>query len=643
MSTMDDHGLVSTSDIAEIAGVSRGAVSNWRKRRIAFPQQVGGTNAKPLFSRSAVVSWLHERGYTVDHDGGETNVWAALNTARDILTAQEAMDLVLTLALGRLRGQYAEVDDALSEEAVAPVRTAMGQVATDNLGDVADYCLERLARAQGKAGQTGAVGSRTSVLLGSLAAIRPGGVLYDPVCGIGAALIEAHTAGVGPDRIVGHDVDAHVLRIARQRAQLHGIDLETVETDVLAEDVDPSLRADTVIAEPPFGAFFHPSSRLTDPRFTFGVPPRTSADTAWLQHAIAHLTDTGRAYVLTAPQALTGRHGKQHHIRMALLEYGCIEAVVALPGKMLPYTTIPLALWVLRRPAPEPPEAVLLIDASESHAPEQYVRSWLDDPESHADDIAYKNASTAELLDADAVLTPQLWTNLHEPAAKEIAGAYRSGRQALTAAVENLETLARAFDPVAPRGAVRVMTVGQLVDENVLVLHRPRTSGKRNTIPTAWKDRIIHARDVRDGLPEEAAPTGTVGVLPGGVAPTEAGDVLVTTMHETRARVDTAGGHITTTGVHLLRSTNHEVLLPDYLALMLTGRWNARFQTGSTIARADVRDLEIPLLPADEQRALIDTAAQLTQLQTTTAALADAAESIVDALSDSARYTTTTP
>src|SRR5699024_1001329 len=131
-------------------------------------------------------------------------------------------------------------------------------------------------------------------------------------------------------------------------------------------DPDPDLRADVVIAEPPFNLRLDYDLRLTDPRFVFGVPPARNADTAWLQHAIAHLTDTGRAFVITAHGALF-RGGAEERLRTELLRQGCVETIVGLPGGMSAYTSIPLALWVLRRPNNEQSD-VLLIDASEIEA-----------------------------------------------------------------------------------------------------------------------------------------------------------------------------------------------------------------------------------------------------------------------------------
>lgn len=97
----DDGSLVAPSDIAEMAGVSRAAVSNWRKRNDDFPDPVGGTPAKPLFARAEVVAWLNSRDYQVREDSGEGLVWAALNALRGTLQPDESAQLLLALACAR--------------------------------------------------------------------------------------------------------------------------------------------------------------------------------------------------------------------------------------------------------------------------------------------------------------------------------------------------------------------------------------------------------------------------------------------------------------------------------------------------------------------------------------------------------------
>jgi SAM-dependent methyltransferase len=587
-----------------------------------------------------VTEWLERRGHAPKQDAGETNVWAALNALRGELSADEAAELVLALAVQRKTGERDDHLSSVDAQALARVRAAIDRVDAGNLASAADFVLERLYRSQGKVGADfGFVGSRTTTLLASLAAARPGAVLYDPACGIGAALLKAVELGARPSRVVGHDINAQALHVAAQRATLHGVDVELSLTDVLSEDLDPGLLADVIILEPPFGLRFDGPLRLTDARFDFGTPPRASADTAWIQHSVAHLTEQGRAYVLSPAGALF-RGGEEAKIRTELVRRGSVEAIVGLPGKLLPHTSIPLALWVLRRPlADAAPERLLFIDASESVAPENRVAAWLNDPAAR-NDIPHAEVATADVLAAESVLTPQRWVDRTERDPEEVARTYTAGWVEISDTMRKLQNILSSFEQFAAFSKARVMTVGELIEQGVLDLRVGKPKDRYDNVPTELRDRIVTAADVRDGRLHDI---GLDHDYPSYPELTVEGDVLVTTMNTVRARVDESGGHLPSTGVHRLRVQDHNVLSPSYLALALTGSWNERFQGGSTIQRASVRDLEVPLLPISEQRDIRLSALSLSFLREEAARLVDQTSRVGTALLDAVRYNVPLP
>lgn len=639
-----DEGLVSPSDIADIAGVSRGAVSNWRKRTQAFPEPVAGSPSKPLFSRKEVTDWLEQhasktknnsvRPQAIESDG--MDVWSALNLLRGQLSADDAADLVLALAVARKRGCTTEADfPAVAPGTMAQLKDALNRVNVLDLGQAVDFILERLARSQGKIGADfGFVGSRTTTMLANLASSREGGVLYDPACGVAAALLEAVKFGARPARIVGHDINERALRVAALRAELHGVDIELTQTDVLSEDIDPALRADVLILEPPFGIRLDVSARLTDARFDFGTPPRSSADTAWLQHAVAHLSDSGRAYVLS-PAGTLFRGGEEGKIRTELIRHGCVEAIVGLPGKLLPHTSIPLALWVLRRPVVEAAtEQVLFIDASETVSPEHHITAWLSDPNAR-DAVPQVEVATTDLLAAESVLTPQRWVDRTERDPSEVTSAYFGGWTAINDTVQKLKNVLASFEHFASFSHSRVMTVAELIEQGVLDLRMGRPKDRYDDAPEGLRARIATASDVRDGTLRELGLDTEYDDYP---ELTREGDVLVTTMNTIRARVDEAGGHLPSTGVYRLRVRDHEVLTPTYLALALVGSWNERFQTGATIRRVSVKDLEIPLVPKLDQDNIQLAALSVQLLHEHAERLANEASAVGTALLDAVRY-----
>jgi predicted DNA-binding transcriptional regulator AlpA len=639
-----DEGLVSPSDIAEIAGVSRGAVSNWRKRTKTFPEPVAGTPSKPLFSRGEVTEWLERHPSKAKNESvrpkvgesGEMDVWSALNLVRERLSADDAAELVLSLAVARKTGDAAPIEvPNIAERTLSLVKEAVDRVEASGLGAAADFALERLARSQGKLGADfGFVGSRTTTLLANLAAARPGGVLYDPACGIAAALIESVRLGARPSRLVGHDINQRALQIAAQRAALHDVHIELTLTDVLSEDADPGLRADVILLEPPFGLRLNASRRLTDARFNFGAPPRSSADTAWLQHAIAHLSDAGRAYVLT-PAGTLFRGGGEGRIRAELVKHGCVEAIVGLPGKLLPHTSIPLALWVLRRPVPEAAiEHVLFIDAAETVSPEHNVSAWLTDADAR-ESVPHVHVAITDVLAAESVLTPQRWVDRTERAPGDVTNAYLQGRGAINGTMKKLQNVIKSFKYLESSSKSRVMTVGELIDQGVLDLRMGRPRDRYEDAPEELQERMATASDVRDGTLRELGIDTEYDDYP---ELTWEGDVLVTTMNTIRARVDEAGGHLPSTGVCRLRVRDRDVLSPEYLAIALSGSWNERFHGGSTIQRASVKDLEVPLVPMTEQENIRLVVLSIQLLHEHAAHLASEADAVATALLDAIRY-----
>jgi hypothetical protein len=98
MTTTNGQGLLSPSDVADLAGVKRPVVSNWRRRHTDFPIAVAGTEAKPLFKRADVIAWLHQRGYDIAEPTAGAATWATVNSIRDVVNLEVAGELVLALA-----------------------------------------------------------------------------------------------------------------------------------------------------------------------------------------------------------------------------------------------------------------------------------------------------------------------------------------------------------------------------------------------------------------------------------------------------------------------------------------------------------------------------------------------------------------
>lgn len=634
MSRDNIQGQVSPSDIAELAGVSRGAVSNWRKRIADFPEKVGGTDANPLFDRNQVMAWLEARGTEISKPNSGAVVWSMMNLLRGAMDVFEAQEFLLTLMtvkkiadkhdpqawdllLNDMKSGNFQNEDLLKLFKMEPklagieprisfqlkwqqnldIAIAISQVPSNELGDAADYVLEKNIKLQGKfGGQSGFVGSRISTLLALLAAERPkGGILYDPASGIASALISSVKLGAAPSKIYGQDFSPSAIYVAKLRSYLHDIDIEIVESDVLREDKLADLKADTLILEPPFGLRFDNAMGLADQRFVYGTPPKSSADFAWIQDAVAHLSETGRAYVIT-PQGTLFKKGAEEAIRSGLVRAGCIEAVVALPGKMLPQTSIPLALWVLRRPTNYAEEKIAFYDATEESIPELLIPQWLNDS-TETTTPSRITVFASEVLASSANLLPQNWV-FREPAQyEELEEDYSWSFERIEYALQETEALLEKLRQPTREAATRVVTVEELLSQGVVKVQigRTRVSGGEEESKTCFTNTRV-----RKGiLPPETSSSKNQDL-------TSPGDVVVATINSTTALFDPTGGHEVANGLHRFTQFNKDVLLPAFFAYVIAGSWNKRFQAGTAIQRASIKSLEIPLPPLEEQKRLVE-------------------------------------
>lgn len=659
------QGLLSPSDIAELADVSRGAVSNWRKRSDDFPEPSAGTAAKPLFDRSAIEAWLANRGIEIKEDRGESRVWGALNALRGALSMNSAADLFLTVACIRkasgreawseivaargpelktlmeetkrdLSQDLVSLPEAIDSQSLEIVISVVDTLEPHHLANAVDSVMERLAKSMVKAGgEYGFVGSQASELLANLATSNmKKDVIYDPACGHAIALIETAKAGAGRSNLIGSDISLDALRIARQRAYLHNVSVDLIPGDVLSMDPVPDLKADVVIAEPPFGMRMNSLLRMTDARYEFGTPPATYSEMAWIQHAIAHLNASGRAYVLT-PHGPLFRGSKEQTIRTEMVRRGDVEFIVGLPPRLLPHTSMPLALWVLRSPTTSPPESITFLDASDEEEIEFAVPQWLSSPDVRPTHLTAE-VSVADILAENANLVPMKWIDEEKSIPDNFSSSVAEQWSQLR---EDLRSLA-GMDEITLANpelfGARTQTVDELVQDRLVEVRTGKPTKSYDGLPAALRERVLTAADVVSGDIEgfEEEPQE----LPENVEITKPNDVLVTTMHSIRARVDETGGHLPGTGVYRLRVLEPAVLSPEYLAMVIAGKWNARLMTGSTILKAKIRELEVPLLPPDDQTSLVSALAELGQIREQANRLVHVSESLQDRLLGIVRF-----
>ena len=240
----------------------------------------------------------------------------------------------------------------------------------DILGRTYEYCLSKFAEAEGKlAGEfyTPACIVRTLVEV-----LQPYSVLvYDPACGSGvmfvqsAKFIEQHQGNINNISVFGQDSNPTTWKMAQMNLAIQGIeaDLGKFNADTFFEDQHPTLKADFILANPPFNLSDWGADKLQeDVRWKYGIPPAGNANFAWLQHMIHHLSPTGRIGMVLANGSLSSQSGGEGTIRENILKADLVEGVVAMPSQLFYTTGIPVSLWFLNRNK-EQVGKVLFVDA----------------------------------------------------------------------------------------------------------------------------------------------------------------------------------------------------------------------------------------------------------------------------------------
>ena len=225
----------------------------------------------------------------------------------------------------------------------------------DLLGRVYEYFLTRFASAEGKnGGQFYTPSCVVRLLVEMLAPYK--GRIYDPCCGSGGMFVqsekfvEAHGGKLGDISIYGQESNPTTRRLAVMNLALRGIeaDFGPEQADTFRRDLHPDLRADFVLANPPFNDsdWFRKDD---DVRWQFGVPPKGNANYAWVQHFIHHLANTGSAGFVLANGSMSSNQSGEGEIRKAIIEADLVDCMVALPGQLFYSTQIPVCLWFLNR------------------------------------------------------------------------------------------------------------------------------------------------------------------------------------------------------------------------------------------------------------------------------------------------------
>lgn len=240
----------------------------------------------------------------------------------------------------------------------------------DLLGRVYEYCLQKFASMEGK--NAGEFYTPSCIVRTIVEILQPfAGRVYDPCCGSGgmfvqsAKFIKNHQKDINNISVYGQEANPSTWKMAHMNVAIRGLEANLGQSyaDTFFNDQHPTLKADFVMANPPFNLSDWGADKLEkDPRWKFGLPPAGNANFAWMQHMIHHLSPTGRIGLVLANGALSSQTGGEGDIRQKIVEADLVEGIIALPSQLFYSTGIPVSLWFLSRNKQQPGK-VVFIDA----------------------------------------------------------------------------------------------------------------------------------------------------------------------------------------------------------------------------------------------------------------------------------------
>ncbi|MGE7385715.1 N-6 DNA methylase [Streptomyces sp. NPDC004126] len=428
--------LVSGSEIARLAGVTRAAVSNWRRRYEDFPAPAGGGVNSPLFAFGEVRQWL-ERQHKGQGVSDEVRLWQAVRAGYGEDAVAGVADVARWLAGG-------EAAPNLPADAG---RLAEGLARGGGAGEVVEALAERIGLAVGRSGSDRVTSQRIVRALCHLAPpLAEGATVLDPACGIGSLLLS-----VGPRhglKRFGQEREPNSARLAQLRAGFGGLeDVAVVEGDSLSGDQWSGVRADLVVCDPPVGVTeWGREALLLDERWEFGTPPKAEGELAWLQHAYARTAPGGRVLVVMPASVAYRKAGRR--IRAEIVRRGVLTQVVALPAGAAASHALPVHVWQLTRPR----------DVRDAATAVRLVDLTANEPDGPLDPAPHQVADVplVELLDDVVDLTP----GRHVLAShRDHLAEYTALRARLEGQLDRLAELLPALAEGAGSGSLEASTV----------------------------------------------------------------------------------------------------------------------------------------------------------------------------------------
>ena len=306
----------------------------------------------------------------------------------------------------------------------------------DILGRTYEYCLAMFAEQEGKKG--GEFFTPACVVKTLVEFLKPyNGRVYDPACGSGgmfvqsAKFVENHQGNINNISVYGQDSNPTTWKMAQMNLAIRGIEanLGKYNADTFLNDCHPTLKADFVMANPPFNLTPWGADQLKDDvRWKYGVPPSGNANFAWLQHMIYHLAPNGKIGMVLANGSLSSQSGGEGEIRKNIINDDLVSCIVAMPSQLFYTTQIPVSLWFLSRNKKQKGKTCFIDARKMGTMVSRKLRMLTDaDIAKLADTFdAYENgtledvkgfcavATTAQIAEQDYILTPGRYVGIEE-------------------------------------------------------------------------------------------------------------------------------------------------------------------------------------------------------------------------------------
>ena len=304
------------------------------------PPEARWSNLQASAKQPKIGKLLDDAMVAIERDNTGLKGVLPKNYARPALDKQrlgELIDLIATIGLGDKENRSKDI-----------------------LGRVYEYFLGQFASAEGKKG--GQFYTPRCVVRTLVEVLAPyKGRVYDPCCGSGGMFVqsekfvEEHGGRIGDIAIYGQESNPTTWRLCKMNLAIRGIDgdLAKENADTFRRDLHKDLKADFVLANPPFNDSDWGGDKLQDDvRWAYGSPPKGNANFAWVQHFVHHLSPKGRAGFVLANGSMSSNQSGEGEIRRNLIEADQVECMIALPGQLFYSTQIPVCLWFVARKKP---------------------------------------------------------------------------------------------------------------------------------------------------------------------------------------------------------------------------------------------------------------------------------------------------